>query len=1525
MAETTQSCLGDPNFAVVCFYLQKFGPHLGLPELNLQQLRSSIEAKKLGSNFLRDLHLSLLRKLGKKSISGGRWEKCVEQFAISCCCVDGWYLSQHGYWELRLADKVVILKNLLEAQFDSNTKFKEKLNEIPAEELRQQPIGYDVDGQAYWFLIDSEMNVGVFRGEQDDADGETWEVVSRERADLAQLIEDLKKTAGGGHVADGSKPEAAAAAAPAAGDADGPNGGVDAPAVAYASCSAEVKAVELETVNQQQQPCGLALDMKSGRDTCAADGSPRPIKCESSSAAEQAGCSAINSAACTAQQSPRAVATVKHEAGEPQAATPVAAAPDAASIAGDASDAASDCSSDNVPLSQVRKSCRLLSRARAAIAEVKKRRDRDKIKKTKKLQKPPAKSPRQQNKKKPIKAPKESESSEEAECNLDDDEYDMGESGGSENSSDVDYMPHGRNAQRAARRKAAAAAGSSSVAAGSAASASECVVNDDTPCTRCGDYTHPDLILLCDRCNAGFHTGCLRPPLFLIPDGDWFCPHCEHNMLIGKLEAALTDYDAKMKVKQRAVKRQERMAHSGISLDNIIVSYEERPKRDRVQKRSRNDDYEYEVEEDLEDRPTRPKTGPQVKRSCRMRSKVSYRYEEYDELIKSAIADSAGPQNEGEGMTDNHGADDGDDGHCDARRSGSGGRKGGGKDMATIMLANQASHCDSAMPPAPVSRGKDMSTILGADDDDESGSGSEEEEEEGSSSGSAARCPRAVLPKKKKSRKLTGLDDSASEDDASDEYKATDDDEYDEDDDDAEEEAESYDSEANSGGSSPGSWCASRRRRGMRPERRATRSQPERATKATGRKYAGLDDSGSDREEATSRRRSVRPQRRAVTRRVQIAESDDEEEADVAGGGSGGGRRRKRAASSDYSGGASDGDGGDGHEGDGQSSDSEDGHRLQIVNKWNKRTAAPRSGVQKGRRIRRAVVESEEEEEDDDEASAAAEKERTDGEENGGSKSASECDNSGDGDGEPGATGDRGVGDGSTERRVAAAEMAPTRTAPSDDSQQSSRDGSSSSSSSSSGQPSHGASSQDGESDKPPPGVEAVCPQADAAASPRAGLYADPTAGAHLQAISGDGSPSPAAASHEAAELAGSQTGSIAARRSSADRQTDALAAAARVPAHDSECTAATAQPSTDADAAPAPAVASRTNGTVDSGRLPASSPPTTTKSKAQHVKSTSSASKSKKARYGSPSSSAATEQNRSPPVSAGVIEAGLPSRLHQREPGHRHGPVSGSALRPDEHVTQSAGGDMPSAGPAKDAGVSAGAVRASEDGKPRSRYGSPDVQDIGGGRVEPQVYTINQRPLPPQPMQQHQHAYAAARQSSHHAYYGPSPLYGGYAGPGLPGYGMSAGAAPYVQAYYPGLPAQLQQQSAPPAYGANLGGYSGSMYAQQRYPATVATMDKGIPAVMCNPASSGGQLPAGGHMSAAAAAATARATMPSDRSQNSHHASFMIDNILQSPQKAAPTAATGAEENEDELSNILDIVSYVTGAPVGDDRAHKS
>ena len=49
---------------------------------------------------------------------------------------------------------------------------------------------------------------------------------------------------------------------------------------------------------------------------------------------------------------------------------------------------------------------------------------------------------------------------------------------------------------------------------------------DDLVCEVCNAGHHEDKIILCDRCDKGFHLFCLSPPLDDVPEGDWICPLC---------------------------------------------------------------------------------------------------------------------------------------------------------------------------------------------------------------------------------------------------------------------------------------------------------------------------------------------------------------------------------------------------------------------------------------------------------------------------------------------------------------------------------------------------------------------------------------------------------------------------------------------------------------------------------------------------------------------------------------------------------------------------------------------------------------------------------------------------------------------------------------------------------------------------------------------------------------------------------------------------------------------------------------
>ncbi|KAK3211671.1 hypothetical protein Dsin_016377 [Dipteronia sinensis] len=48
----------------------------------------------------------------------------------------------------------------------------------------------------------------------------------------------------------------------------------------------------------------------------------------------------------------------------------------------------------------------------------------------------------------------------------------------------------------------------------------------DMSCEQCGSGERPDELLLCDKCDRGFHMKCLRPIVARVPIGSWLCLSC---------------------------------------------------------------------------------------------------------------------------------------------------------------------------------------------------------------------------------------------------------------------------------------------------------------------------------------------------------------------------------------------------------------------------------------------------------------------------------------------------------------------------------------------------------------------------------------------------------------------------------------------------------------------------------------------------------------------------------------------------------------------------------------------------------------------------------------------------------------------------------------------------------------------------------------------------------------------------------------------------------------------------------------
>lgn len=51
----------------------------------------------------------------------------------------------------------------------------------------------------------------------------------------------------------------------------------------------------------------------------------------------------------------------------------------------------------------------------------------------------------------------------------------------------------------------------------------------DQICEQCKSGLHGEVMLLCDRCDKGWHLYCLSPPLEKIPSGNWYCLECVNS------------------------------------------------------------------------------------------------------------------------------------------------------------------------------------------------------------------------------------------------------------------------------------------------------------------------------------------------------------------------------------------------------------------------------------------------------------------------------------------------------------------------------------------------------------------------------------------------------------------------------------------------------------------------------------------------------------------------------------------------------------------------------------------------------------------------------------------------------------------------------------------------------------------------------------------------------------------------------------------------------------------------------------
>lgn len=149
--------LGDLFSTIGCF---SSPPRLSI--LDLQQFLESHSIKPLW----RDLHTELLRssKL-RQAVNENNWERALCKFFrryFPHLTATIFELERFNYAMIPAAHKLLVLRLLLETQFDFNTEMRAQVNSLTCDSIRPQPLGCSLFGERFFSFIDGDCNVRVF-------------------------------------------------------------------------------------------------------------------------------------------------------------------------------------------------------------------------------------------------------------------------------------------------------------------------------------------------------------------------------------------------------------------------------------------------------------------------------------------------------------------------------------------------------------------------------------------------------------------------------------------------------------------------------------------------------------------------------------------------------------------------------------------------------------------------------------------------------------------------------------------------------------------------------------------------------------------------------------------------------------------------------------------------------------------------------------------------------------------------------------------------------------------------------------------------------------------------------------------------------------------------------------------------------------------------------------------------------------------------------------------------------------------
>jgi len=607
------NCNLNPEFAVICSYIALFGDKIDI-ELNIEQLKSSLEDQTRLYESLIDIHVKLLKKTRKYFVRD-QWEKALIRFAFGYSYEDACEIENIGYQRTRPSIKMQLLRRLFDAQFECDSKFKATVNALEANELRILPFGRDIQGNTYWQRTDSEGNIRIFQ--EQPLDHESWKTVCASSSDLDKLIDELEKSKD--HRVKGepmlepynplpkifpeyfapkqpqgvsllkkpttlakkirSRTKKSSLALPTLKEEEPEQNDASRTHDRNVDKAKTESEITGSTNRQTQLTPSLqdhsvesqvksALENLIGRVVASIDYIIRPLSKNSDMLVQKN---------VTANEKPRRRKFIKKEKSEeeylPRRTSSRIQQLQQKKMAEQQEESkklieSTSNKNPNAAISSLdddskgstaghRNHGRSESPENATFQRRKRRKGQ---------------SWRRGKGKKKLSWDKDdsdlSSTSSLTESN-DDDFGDADESFKFDaNNYDDEFAceEEETNIEPVIVKRARTARQS---ATGDELSVNREIssIEEDKPCGRCDGSNDPEWILLCDMCDDGYHTTCCLPPLMMVPDGDWFCPMCEHKMLLTKLselnqsiksilEEKAREHRKKQKLRQNTVKRE---------------------------------------------------------------------------------------------------------------------------------------------------------------------------------------------------------------------------------------------------------------------------------------------------------------------------------------------------------------------------------------------------------------------------------------------------------------------------------------------------------------------------------------------------------------------------------------------------------------------------------------------------------------------------------------------------------------------------------------------------------------------------------------------------------------------------------------------------------------------------------------------------------------------------------------------------------------------------------------------------------